>query len=513
MQNGGVIVEFNRTRNSTRTFIFGVLCKIISIIGPFLTRTIIIYKLGTDYLGLSSLFTSVLSILNISELGIGTAITFCLYKPVAEDDKTMVRALLSLLRKLYLAIGIIIISVGLLMMPALNVLISGECPADINLYILYLIYLINAASSYLGFAYKGVLLNVYQRGDISNKIETITEILKYVLQIGILLLFENYYWFAAILPFSTILITISTQVVSKSFYPDLYPEGEVPKEIKRIIKNKVIYLSAHSIAGTLTNSVDNIVISSVIGLTAIAVYGNYSYITSSVLSFILIAYRALTPAIGNSLCAESKEKNLKLFNSLQFLCFWTITWCCTCLLCLFQPFITFWIGKENLLNFSVVIMIVLYFYSNATRQLYGTYVGAAGLWNRTLPRQIISAILNLVLDVMLVKKYGIGGIVFASFASNFFVSLPLDVLVTYKDIMNVRVSKGYISLCTRTIVTTLICAVSYIICSHIKIGGLLSLIIRSVICIIVPNLIMYIFYCKSEEFLYMKSHLKGMIKK
>lgn len=87
MQNGGVILEFNRTQNSTRTFIFGVLCKIISIIGPFLTRTIIIYKLGTDYLGLSSLFTSVLSILNISELGIGTAITFCLYKPVAEDDK------------------------------------------------------------------------------------------------------------------------------------------------------------------------------------------------------------------------------------------------------------------------------------------------------------------------------------------------------------------------------------------------------------------------------------------
>ena len=220
-------MEFERTKNSTRTFAFGVLSKLIAIAGPFATRTIIIYKFGTEYLGLSSLFTSVLSILNISELGIGSAITFCLYQPVAEDDRDAVRALLELLRRLYKIIGGTILGVGLLMLPFLKYMIKGNYPPDTNIYILYAIYLLNASVSYLGFAYKGVLFNVYQRGDITHKIESVAEILKYVLQIGILLLFSNYYWFAAMLPLSTILITVATQFYSKKYYPDLLPAGEV----------------------------------------------------------------------------------------------------------------------------------------------------------------------------------------------------------------------------------------------------------------------------------------------
>lgn len=504
---------FNRSKNTTRTFIYGVICKLISILGPFVTRTIIIYKLGTDYLGLSSLFTSVLSILNISELGIGSAITFCLYKPVADDDRDTVRALLGLLRKLYLGIGFTIIVAGLLLMPFLNRLISGDCPSDINLYILYLIYLLNAATSYLGFAYKGVLLNVYQRGDVSNKIEAIAEILKYVLQIVVLLLFENYYWFAVILPLSTIFITIFTQVASKRLYPDLYPKGEVSKEVKNTIKNKVIYLSAHSIASKLTNSVDNIIISSFMGLTATALYGNYNYITSSVLSIILIAYRSLTPAIGNILCSDSHENNIKLFNALQFSSFWVITWCCSCLMCLFQPFITLWIGKDCLLDISVVVMIVLYFYSNATRQLYGTYVGAAGLWNKTLPRQIISAVMNLVLDILLVKSYGVAGIVFASFATNTIISLPMDIYVTYKSVLHKKVSNGYVKIILRTLLATLISGITYMICTRIAASGVLLFFYSALICITVPNVIMLLIYRKSEEFAYMKMHLIGLLRR
>ena len=506
-------MKFNRTQNSTRAFLFGVLYKLITILGPFVTRTIIIYQLGSKYLGLSSLFTSVLSILSISELGIGSAVTFCLYKPVADDDKDTIRALLSLLKIFYRRIGYTIIGIGLLLMPILHKITSGDCPPDINMYILYLIYLLNAASSYLGFAYKGVLLNVYQRGDVLNKIESIAEVLKYIFQIGILLIFKDYYLFAAMLLLSTVIVTVFTQIASKSLYPDLFPKGEILSETKKIIKNKVIYLSAHSIAGTLTNSVDNIVISSAIGLTAIALYGNYSYITSSILSIILIVYKALTPVIGNVLYTESKEQNLKLFCSLQFFCFWIITWCCVCLLCLFQPFMIIWVGEGSLLKINVVIMITLYFYSNATRQLYGTYVGAAGLWNKTLPRQIISAVANLVLDIALVKKFGIGGIVFASFISNFFISLPLDVLVTYKDVLHAGILDGYIKLLKRTILAGIICIIVYFICLQIQLAGILLLLIRGIICIFLPNLIIFLLYYKTEEFIYIKTRIMLLLKK
>lgn len=506
-------MEFNRTKNSTRTFIFGVIYKLITILGPFVTRTIIIYKLGTEYLGLSSLFTSVLSILNISELGIGTAITFFLYKSVADDDRDTVRALLGLLRKLYAGIGCVILAVGLLLMPFLNYLISGDCPSDLNVYILYIVYLLNAAASYLGFAYKGILLNVYQRGDVINIIETFAEVLKYVLQVIVLILFGNYYWFAAMLPLSTIVVTMSTQFASKHLFPDLSPKGKVSKELKKSIKSKVMFLSAHSIAATLTNSVDYIVISGTMGLTAIAIYGNYSYISSAVLSIILIAYRSLTPAIGNSLCSDSREKNQKLFNSLQFMSFWIITWCSVCLLCLFQPFIEIWVGKHCLLQMTVVVMIVMYFFSNASRQFYGTYVAAAGLWNKTLPRQIISAALNLLLDLILVKRFGIGGIVFASFATNFFVSLPLDILVTYKDVLKEGVFSGYLRFISQALLTSIICAIVFFLCIVFKFDGVVALMYRAVICVVIPNCILLCVFRKSDELIYMKIHLAGLFKR
>lgn len=506
-------MEFNRAKNSTRTFIFGVLYKMVTILGPFITRTIIIYKLGTEYLGLSSLFTSVLSILNISELGIGTAITFFLYKPVADDDKDTIRALLALLRKLYLGIGCFILIIGLSLLPFLNKLINGECPSDINIYILYTVYLLNAAASYLGFAYKGVLLNVYQRGDITNKIETVAEILKYVLQIIVLLIFKNYYLFVVMLPLATIVVTLSTQFTSKKLFPDLTPKGNVTKELKKSIKTKVVYLSAHSIAATLTNSVDNIVISSAMGLTAIAIYGNYNYISSAVWSIILIAYRSLTPVIGNALCSDSKEKNLLVFDSLQFMSFWIISWCCICLLCLYQPFITLWVGEDCLLPTSVVIMIVLYFFSNASRQFYGIYVAAAGLWDKTLPRQIISAIVNLVLDIMLVKNFGIGGIVFASFATNCIISLPLDILVTYRDVLKEDVSRGYLKFLKKSCISIIICVITVYICKILNVNGILNLVIRSTICLLIPNLLLYILFRKNFEFRFMKKHIINLLKR
>lgn len=505
-------MNFNRTKNSTRTFIFGILSRLVAILGPFTTRTIIIYKLGTDYVGLSSLFTSVLSILSISELGIGSAITFCLYKPVAEDNRDEVRALLSLLRNLYKIIGAIILGVGLVLIPFLPVLIHGDVPADTNIYILYLIYLLNSCVSYLGFAYKGVLFDVYQRGDVVHKIQTVANIIQYTLQILVLLIFANYYWFAAMLPVSTIIVTLATQAFSKKYFPDLYPKGEVDKETKNVIKNKVLFLSAHSIAATLTNSVDNIVISGVLGLTAIGLYGNYNYIATAVLSFLLILYRALTPSIGNSLVSDSKEKNIQLFHSLYFMCFWLIAFCSAAMLCLYQPFMILWVGKDRLLSFGVVIMVTLFFYSNATRQLLTSYVGAAGLWNKTLARQIIAAIANLVLDLLLVRPFGIAGIVFASFFTNAIIALPMDVYVTYKYILKEKIRFGALRTLLYFILTIGICTVTYAVCGLVKGEGLAAFIVKLFICLLVPNLIILAFSFKTKDFVFMKSHLRSLVK-
>ena len=178
-----------------RGAVFGIINKVVIIIMPFILRTIIIHRIGTDYAGLNSLFTSILRVLNMAELGFASAAAFSLYKPAAEDDTEKICALLSFYRKIYYAVGGVMLMIGLCLLPFLDHLIKGSYPDDINLQILYIIYLVDSASSYFLFSYKNLILNVYQRVDIISIISTILHMAVYLVQVVVLYVFRAYYAF------------------------------------------------------------------------------------------------------------------------------------------------------------------------------------------------------------------------------------------------------------------------------------------------------------------------------
>ncbi len=502
----------NKTRNTSNTFIFGLISRLISILFPFVIRTIIIYELGSEYVGLTSLFTSVLTILNVSELGISSAIAFCLYKPIANNDKETINALLNLMKKVYKIIGLFILTVGIILTPFIENFINGDYPSNMNIYVLFIIYLLNSAISYLGYAYKGALLEAYQKGALIHKVTAIIEIFKYITQIIVLLLFSNYYLYVMILPISTVLITVFTELKSKKLYPDLYPKGKVSYEIKKIIKNKVIFLSLHSLAATLTNSIDNIVIAGSLGLVATAIYGNYFYIFSAIITILIIAYGAIKPAIGNSLYTKSNKKLNEMFDGIQFLVVWMIAWCSICLLCLYNPFIKIWVGEENQLSNISVVMIVLYFWGNAFKLFFSnTFIGVAGLWNKTLIRQILTALINLVLDVILVNKYGIAGIIFASFFATTVVALPLDIHVTCKYVLKRSTIQELMKVLLYFMFTIIIGAFTYSICRIFSFGGRVEFLLKSILCLIIPNMIIFILFFRTKPFKFIFNRFKSII--
>ena len=504
---------FNRTKNSTKTFISGLISKCITIICPFLIRSLIIYQLGAQYLGLTSLFTSILSILNISELGISAAVAYCLYKPIAEDNKEEINALLSLLKKLYMAIGLFILGTGLLVMPFLRYLIHGDYPNEINIHILFLIYLSNAVVSYLGFAYKTILFEAYQQGDVNHIINLIVEIIKFIFQVYIIVYLKNYYLFALMLPLSGIIVNLITESASRKLHPEVIPKGVVTKRTKNTIKKKVAFLAGHSIASKITNSIDSIVISGALGVSSIAIYGNYQYISTAVFSIVLILFQALKPAIGNTFYTDSPEKQIRTFNSLRLISLWICSFCAVCLLCLYQPFITMWIGTDYLLDFYVVAVIVMFFYANISRTFYSSiYIEALGLWDKTLARQIIAAVVNLVLDIVLVKSLGIFGIVMASFVSTAMIAYPMDVYTTYKYILRKSPVIGELRMCLDYVLVLGLCSITYFFCSFVKIAGLSGLLIKFGICLVLPNLILFVCLHKKDEFTFITSHLRHLIK-
>lgn len=494
-------MKFNQTKNTTTNFLYGIFVRMIEIACPFAVRTIILYKLGAEYAGLTGLFTSILQILNVSELGLSSAVSFCLYKPIAEDDRDTICALMNLLRRLYKIIGGFILAAGICMMPFLPHLIHGSYPADMNIYILYLMYLTNAAVSYLGCAYQGVLFEAMQEGAANYKISAIVNFIKYILQILALLVFANYYLYALFLPMSTLVITIMTGHKAKKQHPDLMPCGKVSKETKNTIKRKVAFLSAHSLAGAMINSIDNIVLSSLMGLFATAVYGNYFYIFSAVTNLMLVAYRAVKPAIGNKLYTGSHEEQRFLFRVVQYVSSWGTMWCAVCMLCLYQPFIKLWIGEKYLLDEVTMVMIVLYFYGNSIKlSLSGTYIDAAGLWEKTLLREIIVAVLNLVMDISLVKIFGIAGVVFASLFATVAVALPMDITVICRYAIKEKTIEGLGRILKNMILAVMIGIVCYGICRLLPFYGMKNFLLRGLVCMAMPNILMLLITGKSLEF-------------
>lgn len=182
-----------RTQNSLRNIGFGMINRIVSILFPFIVRTIFIKTLGEEYLGLNSLFSSILQVLNLADLGFASAIVASMYKPIAEEDIEKVSALMALYKKLYKIIGLGILAIGIVMTPFIGYLINGTPPENINIYILWILYLTNTVVSYLFYAYKVSLINAHQRNDITEKIGAASRIIFSILQIVSVILLKDIY--------------------------------------------------------------------------------------------------------------------------------------------------------------------------------------------------------------------------------------------------------------------------------------------------------------------------------
>ena len=302
-------MKIDRTKNATRNITSGIALKLYQLITPFIIRTIMIYLLGVEYVGLNSLFTSILQVLNLAELGVGSAMVYSMYKPIAEDDSTTICALLRLYKVYYRAIGWIVLIAGVVIMPFVPKLISGDVPAGINVFVIYGLNLAATVASYWLFAYKNSLLTAHQRTDIVNKTTILVTTVQYILQILVLLVWKNYYMYLIIALASQVMLNVVTAVFANKMYPAYKPEGKLNKEEVNSINRRVGDLFTSKLGGIIVNSADTIVISAFLGLSVLGVYNNYYYIMNSVLGFVTVIFTACTAGIGNSLIVDTEEKN------------------------------------------------------------------------------------------------------------------------------------------------------------------------------------------------------------
>ncbi len=494
-------MKYNRTKNATRNMFFNLIMKVYSLAVPFLIRTLFIYIMGVQYMGLNSLFTSILSVLSLAELGVGSAMVYSMYKPLAEDDVDTVCALMNLYKTYYRIIGLVILTLGLALTPFLKYIIKDELPADINLYVLYFLNLASTVVTYWLFAYKNCIIGANQRGDISAKISLITSTLTYLLQIIVLLAFHNYYLYISVSIVTGIISNLVTAIVADRMFPQFKAKGDLPKEKVKEVNKRVRDLFTSKLGAVVVQSSDTVVISAFLGLAVLTQYQNYYFIMTSVAGFISIISGSMTSIIGNSIVAESWEKNYRDFRVLLFIIAWIAGVCSACFLCLYQPFMELWMGKALLLDFGVVICFCLYFFTYEINKVLNLYKDASGMWHSDRFRPLILSLMNLGLNLATVKAFGLYGIILSTVLPIIFVGYPWLTINLGHEIFQPKTIKNlFYKILIYFLVAAVISGITYAICSLITLPLIPTLIVRALICCVIPNILLLLLFIRTADF-------------
>ncbi len=506
-----------RTQNSIRNIIAAMFGQLGGVLVNLVARVFFLHYLNHTYLGLNGLFTNVLTMLSLVELGVGPAMAYSLYKPLADGDVERIKSHMAFYKKAYITIGLTIAALGLIFLPFYTVFME-EVPDIPYLNTIYLLFVANTVVSYF-YSYKRTLIVCDQKKYIETTVHYGAYFILNVVQIIFLAITKNYVLFLILQVISTWAENYILARKADQLYPYLREKDVQPlsKPDSQVIFRNVAAMSMHKIGAVVVNSTDNILISKLIGLATAGLYNNYYTIIHPLQTITNQIFESIVASVGN-LKATVREGNLghlkETFNDVFFFAFWIFTFCATCLLNLLHPFIEFlWLRNRGwLLDNLTLYVLVINFYLYGMRRPVLTFRDATGaFWNDRF-KPIFESIINLVASVLLAKKFGVAGIFLGTLVSTVTTSLWVEPLVLYRNVFYHPLRDYFIRFAGYTLVGLVICLVTTWVCNLVG-YSLISLIPRAFICLILPNVLLFVVFRKTKEFRYFRHLGKSLLKK
>ena len=493
----------SRIKNSIFNISTNIIFQFINTIVSFILRTVFIKMLSTEYLGINGLFTNILSVLSLAELGIGNAIIYSMYKPLKENDETKLSALITYYKKLYMRIGIIILILGLALVPFLKyILKTQEEIPYITLY--YILFLINSVSSYF-MVYKTSIVTADQKGYVLKKINIVFIFIKLISQLIVLIAFRSYLLYLIIQIIISILMNYTMSKKAEKMYEFIKVKQDIDIEEKNNIWNNIKAMFTYQIGGVVLNNTDNIMISIIVGTVAVGLYSNYSMLVSTISTFASLLFTSMISSIGNFNVKSNNEERSFLFKILNMIFYWVYGFSSVCFMILTQDFIELWIGKEYLLPNSTLYIIIFNFYLTGLLYPILCFRNTTNLFRTTKYLMLIASIINIVLSIILGNVWGINGIFIATALSRLFTNIWYEPYILCKNYFNKKVYKYYLKNILEFLLLVIIIMLSRQICSYIVVNNkIIEFCIKLMICLIIPNVIMLIKYYKTDEFKYIK---------
>ena len=492
----------SRTKNTAKNIFFSIAGQLIKELLAFLVRTVFIRTLSVEYLGVNGLFTNILSILSLAEMGVGSALVFSMYKPMAEHDEKKLQMYMAVYKRVYTSIGLFVLGLGIVLTPFLSYFMK-ERPDIPNLELIYILYVLNTGATYF-FAYKGSIFNADQRNFIVTNNTALFTVIQSFVRIVILLVTRN---FIAYLFFSILVVYIQNFVISKKAdraYPFIKEKckEKLPKEEAKKLKKDIFALMLHKIGAVILSSSDNIILSKFVGILSVGLYSNYSMLIIAVKSTLEMILNGLSTSVGNLCAKESKEKSYQVFNIVLMVNIWIVAFCAICLYLLLEPFISIWLGDSYLLSDSAVIAIVISFYVQVTMRTCEMFRMGYGLFWRDRYAPVIQCLVNIIVSIALTQVYGITGIFVGTSIALLTTKWWITPFVLFKYGFGTPFIKYFLKYFTFTGIGICAFLVTQFFVGIIHGVGILGFVIRLLICAIIPNVVFCILGFKTKEFQY-----------
>lgn len=503
----------SRESNSIRNFTVGVIYQVVFLMLNLFSKTFFIKTLGTTYLGINGLFTNIFLVLSFAEHGIGPVMMYTLYGPLSEKNKNTVSMIYSYFQKFYKRMAVVIGLAGLLMLPLLPFLINTKEQVS-HVQLAFLLFLAGIVFSNL-FAYKTHLVISDQKQYVVGMYQFIFDVLALILQILILIYTQNYLLYLVIFLIKNMIYADMISRLVKKLYPFITKQPESADFLieKQKIVLRIQNIIAYRLSRVLLTGTDNVLISVLVGTIWVGYYSNYDLIVVGVLMLVSTFYSAISASVGNFLAKETLEEQNRLYDIIQTIGFWIVAFTTTCLIILFQDFITIWLGETLLMKKPIVYIIVINYYLVSNRNIVKVFRNAAGIFERIKYMMMFAAAMNIVLSIVLGIYFGVVGILIAT---------TLTTLSTFywyeaKIILVEKLGRSFSVFIKNQVIVLILTlssmAVTAISVMLIEVTGIMTFILKMMVCVVISNVFLVIMLRKTEAYKVLKTIVKRILVK
>lgn len=495
--------EDSRQKNAMLASVFAILEQVISVGSVFVYRTFFLSVLTKEYLGIEGLFTNILQLFSLAELGIGTTILYRMYKPFAEKDVDGISAHVRFYKNVYHGIALITALIGACLFPFIESIVdASDVPGDVNLKLVYALFVLQSVASYL-FVYKQSIIQANQRSYLVSSFTTALTVVNVIIKIVVLMVTRKYELVLMVSIVTTILINWAFSLWITNEYKEVFKnKTKLSKEAQKDIIKDTTGLMCHRVGFIVLTSTDNIVLSKMVSLAAVGIYTNYATITAGISMLLTKMLNSFTPTIGNFIVNYEKEAIEDLYKKLIFVNFWFTSFCTVCLYVLLNPFIEIWLRDTSyLLDVFTVMVICAQFYIKSSQTMNEAFINAAGLFTKDRIRPLIESGLNLVISIVLAKEIGIAGVFIGTCVSSLATCFWRQPYLLYKHVFKNRPTYLVVNQLLWVVLTCIVCWGAQIICANLPIT-ILGFILRLLICGIGINVLYLVLWHRSMAFKY-----------